>query len=104
MESTLSSAAGLSTAKLFEETQQQTDDTDSCDSADRRSYAASCCGYRWLTVVLLSLGMVVVHAQRVNVAVSLLAVYDNLEDKVGNHAARENVSYYSCWLVYIFHH
>lgn len=50
------------------------------------------CGYRWVTIVLLALGMVIVHAQRVNVSVSLLAVYSYIGDKVGSESAREHVS------------
>jgi len=64
----------------------------------REDKPPSCLGYRWLTIGLLSLGMVIIHAQRVNVALSLLAVYDNLNDKVGSDRARDSVSIPD-WLV-----
>lgn len=83
-------------ADLFAETPQTPECADLKSTGDAR--CAPCCGYRWLTIVLISMGMVVIHAQRVNVSVSLLAVYDNLEDRVGNHMARSNVSAHFCWV------
>lgn len=86
MDSPVRPGEKTSAKRLFEETPFA-----QMDAGCGRGRLCSC-GYRWLTVVLISLGMVVVHAQRVNVALSLLTVYDNLEHKVGSDSARKNVS------------
>ena len=51
------------------------------------------CPKRYVMIVLTSIGMVVVHAMRVNMAVTVVTILDLTPyDKVGTDKARENVS------------
>ena len=101
---------------LFEETPYTGTDYDGIgsstdqlypDEQSHQSKLVGCrkyCGYRWLTMVLLSFGMVIVHAQRINVSVSLLAVYAYIGDKVGSETARKHVSLLVVHFEYCCHH
>ena len=66
----------VSARRLFEETNRPYSDSDKRTRTCCHQSPA-CYQYRWVTVTLLALGMIVIHAQRINVAVSCLAVSNN---------------------------
>lgn len=65
-------SASLSAQQLFEEAASPPSHTD-------RSARCVCqhIRYRWVTIGMLAIGMIIIHAQRVNLAVSLLTVSNN---------------------------
>ena len=53
----------------------------------------NCCPKRYLTITLTSLGMLVSHAMRVNMAITVVTILDAMpHSKVGTDQARDSVS------------